>query len=641
MPVTAESTEESTALTTRQRRATLAVLAAAQFTVVLSTSIVNVALPAVRDGVQLTDSGMSWVVNAYGLAFGALLLLGGRAADLLNRRTVLLGGLAVFGAASLAAGLASTPWLLITARAAQGVGAAAMAPAALSLLLVVFPPGDRRGRALAVWGAVSGAGGAAGVVLGGVLTQTLGWRSVFFVTVPIAAAVTAGVGFVVPRTSTERPRARLDLMGALTVTAGLVAVVYALASAGRTGWADRGVVVPLIAGGILLVVFVAVERRHPEPLLPLRVFTVPGLGAAQAAMALLGAVWVGLFFFLPLYQQQVLGDSPLRAGLTQIPLAAANMLGSFLAPRLERRTGRRITTATGLVLSAAGLLWLGQASAGGTFTGDVLGPSIVVGTGLGIAFVQLTGAGVAGVRPADSGVAGGLVNTTRQIGGAVGLAVLSTLAASRTASAQHTHDPVAALNEGYRTAFLVSAAVIATALVLVLITSRRGSSARPSTPAPEGDTVMTENVTVDTEAPVVVRRDITIDAPIAEVWRLHTDIDAWSGWNPDITRAALDGPLAKGAELRWHTHGLDITSTVRHLVPGERIAWGGPAHGIDGIHVWTFEETEGGVRVHTVESWSGEPIDARPEEMRAALEASLTAWLQHLKETAERSAARR
>ncbi|MER7661878.1 MFS transporter [Streptomyces sp. NPDC096193] len=641
MPVTAESTEESTALTTRQRRGALAVLAAAQFTVVLSTSIVNVALPAVRDGVQLSESGMSWVVNAYGLAFGALLLLGGRAADLLKRRTVLLGGLTVFGVASLAAGLASTPWFLITARAAQGVGAAAMAPAALSLLLVVFPGGDQRGRALAVWGAVSGAGGAAGVVLGGVLTEALGWRSVFFVTVPIAVTVTAGVGILVPGTSSGRPRGRPDLIGALTVTAGLVAVVYALASAGRTGWADSGVVVPLIAGGILLAVFVAVERRHPDPLLPPRIFTVPGLGAAQAAMALLGAVWVGLFFFLPLYQQQVLGDSPLRAGLTQIPLAAANMLGSFLAPRLERRTGQRITTATGLVLLAAGLLWLGQVSADGTFAGDVLGPSVSVGTGLGIAFVQLTGAGVAGVRPADSGVAGGLVNTTRQLGGAVGLAVLSTLAASRTASAQHTHGPVAALNEGYRTAFLVSAAVIGAALALVLLTSRRGTSALPSTPTPEGDTVMTENFTVDTEAPVVVRRDITIEAPIAEVWRLHTDIHAWPDWNPDVTRATLAGPLAKGAEFRWHTHGLDIVSTVRHLVPGERIAWGGPAHGIDGIHLWTFEETAGGVHVHTVESWSGEPIDARPKEMRAALEASLTAWLQHLKQTAERPAARR
>ncbi|MDQ0945303.1 MFS transporter [Streptomyces sp. V1I1] len=470
--------------------ATLAVLAAAQFAVVLSTSIVNVALPSVRDSVGLSDAGLSWVVNSYGLAFGALLLLGGRAADLVGGRRVLLAGLALFAAASLGAGLSTAPWTLITARAAQGIGAAAVAPAALSLVMRHFAPGPRRGRALGVWGAVSGAGGAAGVLLGGVLTERLGWPWVFHASALAAAVVLAATVVLVPADPVPGPGPRrLDLTGAVTVTTGLVALVYGLTTAGRSGWTDPWVLGSVAAAAVLLALFVLVERRHPAPLLPPRLLTTGSVGPANLAMALLGAVWVGLFFFLPLYQQQVLGHGPLQAGLSQLPLAAANMVGSSLAPRLARRLGPAVTLAAGLLAQVAGLLWLARISATGTFAADVLGPIIAIGLGLGIAFVQLTGAAVTGVQPADTGLAGGLINTTRQVGGALGLAVLGTLAASRTAAFEHHYSHAAALTEGYRAAFLASAAVVAAGAALAPLLARR-HPAPPSTeppPAPAPD----------------------------------------------------------------------------------------------------------------------------------------------------------
>ncbi len=335
---------------TAKPTAILAALAAAQFAVTLSTSIVNVALPAVRDGVGLSDAGMSWVVNAYGLAFGALLLLGGRAADLLGRRRVLAAGLALFAVSAVAAGLASAPWMLVTARTAQGVGAAAIAPAALSLVMRLHPPGPARAKALGVWGAVSGAGGAAGVLLGGILTEGPGWRWVFHASGIGAALVLAATVNLVPADPQELgdgPRPRLDVAGSLTVTAGLVSLVYGLTAAGRSGWTDRLVLASFAAAAVLLALFVLVERRRAAPLLPSRLLTRGAVGPANLLMALLGAVWVGLFFFLPLYQQQVIGAGPLEAGLSQLPLAAANMLGSGLAPVLTRRIGPHRTLLAG------------------------------------------------------------------------------------------------------------------------------------------------------------------------------------------------------------------------------------------------------------------------------------------------------
>ncbi|BFV58339.1 DHA2 family efflux MFS transporter permease subunit [Kitasatospora sp. CMC57] len=455
----------------------LAVLAAAQFVVVLSTSIVNVALPAIRDGVGLSDGAMTWVINAYGLAFGALLLLGGRIADLRGRRPVLLAGLALFAAASLAAASAGGPGQLIAARTVQGVGAAAIAPAALSLVMQVFPPGPGRGKALGVWGAVSGAGGAAGVLLSGVLTAALGWRSVFYAGALGAALVlVAAVRSVPTFVPAGRGLRRIDAVGAVTVTVALVALVNALTLAGRSGWTDPRVAASGAVTAVLLAVFVRTERRHPAPLLPPSLLRTGSVAAANLLMGLLGAVWIGLFFFLPLYQQQVLGDGPLQAGLSQLPLAAANIVGSSLAPRLARRFGPVPTLAGALVLLAAGLAWLSGLSATGSFATDVLGPTLVIGLALGVAFVQLTAAAVARVPGADAGLASGLVNTTRQVGGAVGLAVLASLAASRTAASGLGHPHLVALTAGYRSAFLASAGVAVLAAALTPLLTRRPSS---------------------------------------------------------------------------------------------------------------------------------------------------------------------
>ncbi|MFF3842644.1 MFS transporter [Streptomyces sp. NPDC001930] len=465
---------------TRRPRAALAALAGAQFTVMLATSIVNVALPQIRAGVGLSDSGTTWVVNAYGLAFGALLLAGGRAADLLGGRRVLLAGLGLFGAASLAAGLASTPDMLIAARALQGLGAAAVAPAALALLMDLFPPGPGRGRALGVWGAVSGAGGAAGVLLGGALTQAWGWPWIFHAVAGGTLLVLVGVAVAVPpvpRSGGEPARrGRFDLPGTASVTLALTALVWGLTAARRSGWADARVLGALALAAVLLVVFALIERRHPHPLLPPRLFTEARVGAGNTLMALLGSTWIALFFFLPLYQQQVLGSSPLVTGLGQLPLAGAIMLGSASAPRIARRIGPTATVTAALLAEAGGLLWLARISADGSYATDVLGPSLLIGLGLSVAFVHLTALSVEGVPRTDAGLAGGLVNTTRQMGGAIGLAVLATVAGSVTAHAENSGRPHAeALTTGYGTAFGIAAAVLTLTAALALILARRAS----------------------------------------------------------------------------------------------------------------------------------------------------------------------
>lgn len=462
--------------------AVLAALAAAQFTVMLATSIVNVALPQIRAGVGLSDGGTTWVVNAYGLAFGALLLAGGRVADLLGRRRVLVAGLALFALASLAAALATSSGVLIAARAVQGAGAAAIAPASLALALERFPSGPGRGRALGVWGAVSGAGGAAGVLLGGALTQAWGWPWIFHSVALGAALVLAAVVALVPEAGGEKA-GRFDLLGTATVTLALTCLVWGLTTVRGTGWTDARVLGALGAAAALLTAFAVIERRRPNALVPPRLFTTGRVAVGNLLMALLGSVWIALFFFLPLYQQQVLGSGPLATGAGQLPFAAANMLGSALAPRVSRRIGAPAAVVAALLTEAAGLLWLSRISADGSYAGDVLGPSILVGLGLSAAFVQLTALAVEGVPPQDAGLAGGLVNTTRQVGGAIGLAALTTLAGSVTAHAAGRMPHPEALTAGYRTAFTVSAAVLAAAAALALLLTRRTGARSATTPA--------------------------------------------------------------------------------------------------------------------------------------------------------------
>ncbi len=471
----------------RSPGAALAALAGAQFTVMLATSIVNVALPQIRTGTGLSDGAVTWVVNAYGLAFGALLPAGGRAADLLGRRRVLAVGLGLFAAASLAAGLATAPEPLIAARAVQGLAAAAVAPAALALALAQFPTGAGRGKALGVWGAVSGAGGAGGVLLGGLLTQAWGWPWIFHAVALGTALVLAAVTVLVPPATdpvTGRQGAgaaaggRFDLPGTVTVTLALTCLVWGLTTARGAGWGDGPVLAALGAAAVLLLAFAAIERRRPDALIPPRLLTTGRVAAGNLLMALLGSVWIALFFFLPLYQQQVLGSGPLATGAGQLPLAAANMLGAALAPRLARRLGATATTTAALLTEALGLLWLSRIDAHGGYLTDILGPSLLVGLGLGIAFVQLTALAVDGVPPREAGLAGGLVNTTRQVGGAVGLAVLTTLAGSVTGAATAHGSHLEALTAGYRAAFAVSAAVLAgTALLAVLLARRTGRGA--------------------------------------------------------------------------------------------------------------------------------------------------------------------
>ncbi|GAA4233623.1 MFS transporter [Actinomadura meridiana] len=425
----------------------LGVLATAQFLVVLSTSIVNVALPQIRTGLGLGSAGLSWVVNAYVLVFGALLLFGGRSGDVFGLRRVFLSGVALFAVSSLAAGLAPGAGTLIAARAVQGVGAALLAPTALALVLTRFTDARGRGAALGVWGAVSGAGGAAGVLLGGLLTGAFGWRAVFFLMVPSAVAVLVATWLLLPA---DRPRGgRLDVPGSVTATAGLVALTYGL-SDGR--W------VAVAAGVLLLVGFVVLQRRAADPLLPARILRVGSVTAANVLMTLLGAVWLGLFFFLPLYQQRTLGYGPVEVGATQLPLALMITVSSWAAPRLAGRFPPRVVLATGLLLLAVGLAWLSPVPADGSFLPTLLGPSLLIGTGVGTAFVQLTALSTAGVPAADAGLAGGLVNATRQIGGAVGLAALTAISD----------------RGGYGPAFLTTAALaLLIALLSIVAISRK------------------------------------------------------------------------------------------------------------------------------------------------------------------------
>ncbi|MFG2196480.1 MFS transporter [Streptomyces sp. NPDC048639] len=459
----------------RPSRLALAVPATAQFLVVLSTSIVNVALPSLQRDLHLDPVGMSWAVNGYVLAFGALLLLGGRATDLLGHRRMFVGGLALFAVASAAAALAASAEVLIAARIVQGLAAAVLAPAALALVMTLYPSGPRRAFALGVWGAVSGAGGAAGVLLGGLLTDAYGWPAVFWLSVPVSLAAIGGAYAVLPGDRPASGPRHIDLPGAATVTAGLFAVAYALAGGSRNGWTSPATLLMLSAGVLLLLLFVRIQRRSAAPLLPPRILSVGTVGPANVMMAALGAIWIGLFYFLPLYQSQVLGYGPLKTGLTQLPLALTLTLASALAPRLTARLGRRNTLTAGLAAVSVGLVWLGRAPADGTFAADLLGPSLLVGAGLGLAFVRLTTLATDGVAATEAGVAGGLVNTTRQIGGALGLAALTAVAGAASPAPHSTAAAVTAAQhaQGYGAAFLAAAAVAALTSLYAALRSPR------------------------------------------------------------------------------------------------------------------------------------------------------------------------
>jgi EmrB/QacA subfamily drug resistance transporter len=451
----------------------LALLASAQFVVVLDASIVNVALPSIGRDLQVSQDNLSWVVNAYTLFFGGFLLLGGRMADLLGRRRVFMGGLALFALASLAGGLAQNEMQLIVARAVQGLGAAILSPAALSLVTTMFAEGAERNKALGIWGAVAGSGGAAGVLLGGVLTDALSWEWVLFVNVPIGLAAAAIAPALLADTRDTSRRRVFDVAGAVTVTAGLSLLVYGLVDAASAGWGSAQTIVMLSLAAALIGSFLAIESRTQAPLVPLGIFRLRTLSASNAVGLLIGMALFSMFFFVSLYMQQVLGFDALDAGLAYLPLAFTIIFSAGAASQLVTRLGFKPVLMVGLLLTTAGLLWFTQISAGGSYVADILFPSIVAGAGLGFAFVPVTIGAVAGTRPEESGLASGLINTSQQVGGALGLALLSTVAFSGVDSLRP--DPVA-LTEGFQSAFLVGAGFAFLAFLIATFAVRTADS---------------------------------------------------------------------------------------------------------------------------------------------------------------------
>ncbi|GAC1320863.1 MAG: MFS transporter [Thermoleophilaceae bacterium] len=478
--------------TPRAKNLALILLAMTQFVIVIDASIVNVALPSIGTDLHFSRTDLSWVVNAYTLTFGGFLLLGGRLADLVGRRRMFIGGLVLFSLASLAGGLAQSEAWLIVARAVQGLGAAIISPAALSIITTTFAEGSERNRALGVWGAVAGAGGAAGVLLGGILTSGLGWQWVLYVNVPIGlAAASLAPRFLVESRSDGAARS-FDIPGAITVTAGLALLVYAVVDAVNAGWGSGTTLLKLAGAVILIGAFLVIELRERNPLMPFSVFRLRTLRGANVVGLLIGMALFSMFFFISLYLQNVLHFSPIKTGLAYLPLSIAIIVSAGVASQLVTRVGFKPTLIVGLLFVAGGLLWFSQARApGGSYAEDVLGPSILAAIGLGLSFVTVTIAAVTGTKPSEAGLASGLINTAQQVGGALGLAILATVANSRTQGLFHggEHNEAIALTRGFDRAFLVGAgfAMLGAILAALLISSRdsreHSVAAREGSPA--------------------------------------------------------------------------------------------------------------------------------------------------------------
>jgi EmrB/QacA subfamily drug resistance transporter len=456
----------------------LALLCMTQFMVVLDASIVNIALPTIGKEVGISQENLSWVVNAYVLTFGGFLLLGGRMADLLGRRRIFMIGLLIVAVASLFAGFAPNEGVLIAARAAQGLGAAIIAPSALSIVTTIFRDGSERNKALGAWGAVAGSGGAAGVLLGGVLTDGLGWEWVLWVNVPVALVVLALTPGLIPESRSESQTRTFDVAGGVTVTAGLSLLVYSIVDAESAGWGSTKTIGLLAAAIALLGIFTLIELRSEAPLVPFSIFRKRTLTGANVVGLMVGGSLFAMFFFITLYMQQVLGYSPIKAGLSYLPLSIAIIVSAGVASQLVTKIGFKPVLVVGLALIAGGLVWFSAISVGGGFTTDILGPSLLAAVGLGFAFVTTTIAAVSGIEDSEQGLASGLINTSQQIGGALGLAVLATVATSRTedvlaASGGNPRALPDALVEGFQSAFLGAAliAVLGLVLTLVLISS--------------------------------------------------------------------------------------------------------------------------------------------------------------------------
>jgi EmrB/QacA subfamily drug resistance transporter len=454
----------------------LVIACLAQFMVVLDVTIVNVALPSIQRGLHFSPASLQWVINAYTLIFGGFLLLGGRAADLLGRKRLFSAGVALFSFASLLNGFAQSPGMLIAARALQGLGAALVSPAALSIITTTFTESGERAKALGVWSGIAAGGGAVGLLLGGVLTDVLSWQWIFFVNVPVGAIALAMTMRYVPESRAETEHRTFDLAGAASVTGGLVLLVFAIVKAQAWGWGSVQTIAVIAAGLALLAAFGVIERRSKAPLVRLSIFRLRTLTVADSVMLLVASGLFSMFFFAQLYVQEILGYSPLRAGLAFLPVTAGIGIGAAIAQLLVRRVGVRSLAVTGIAIATVGMVVLTGLPVHGSYTANLLTGLMPMSIGMGLTFVPITLLGMGNLHNDDAGLASGLFNTAQQVGGALGLAVLSTLAASQTASVLHgasTAARAAALVSGYHLAFAGGAIVLGSGAVVLALGLRR------------------------------------------------------------------------------------------------------------------------------------------------------------------------
>ena len=489
MATSALSTSEAPSLLkTRRGAVTLGLLLLVQFLDFLDVSIVNVALPSIKHELGFSEQSLQWVVSGYVLTYGGFLLLGGRAADLVGRRRILLGGIVLFAVASLAGGAAQSDTLLVLARLAQGIGAAMMSPAALSILTTTFTNPRDRNIALGAWAVVPGLAGASGVMLSGVLTEGPGWRWIFYLNVPVAVLVGIGTVALITGETSGRKRNSFDLSGAVLVTGGMLLVIYAFVSAPNVGWGATETIGELAIAGVILAAFVGNELRARNPLVPFSIFRIKGLLAANLTQLISFSGMYSMFFFLSLYMQQVLGYSPTHTGLAYLPLTAGFMISAGIVTPLLPRVGPQPVIATGAFVAAGGLYYLSYAPVEGTFVSDLLPGIGIVAIGIGAVFAGVTTAATEGVPPDKAGIASGLLNTSMQFGGALGLAVLSAFATDRTNSISDAGGTLPhALTAGFQLAFLIGTGLLlgAALIAFVAATGRDGERATRLEPSRE------------------------------------------------------------------------------------------------------------------------------------------------------------
>jgi EmrB/QacA subfamily drug resistance transporter len=486
-PTTVEQTSDHR---TVNKWLVLVIACLAQFMVVLDITVVNIALPSIQRGLNFSSANLQWVVNGYTLIFGGFLLLGGRAADLSGRKRLFLAGVALFSAASMLNGLAQSSGMLIAGRGLQGLGGALVSPAALAIITTTFTDAGERTKALGIWSAIAASGSAVGLLLGGVLTDVASWRWVFFVNVPVGIATVLLALRYIAESRVEGIRRSYDLGGAVTVTGGLVVIVYAIVKAQSFGWGSGRTIGLFAAGLALLAIFVAIERRSDAPLMRLSIFRVRSLAVGDAALLLIASGMFGMFYFASLYVQDILGYSPLKAGLAFLPVTAGIMIGAAVAQQLIKRLGVRNVSIIGTTLAALGMLVLTQLPVHGSYVGDLLTGLMPLSIGMGLVFVPITLMGTSGVSADDAGLASGLFNTAQQVGGSLGLAILSTLAATQTSHllSNHSATKVAATVSGYHVAFLAAAAMFAGAAALLVFALRRRHLAEVEQAVEAGET---------------------------------------------------------------------------------------------------------------------------------------------------------